>query len=156
MISKYFLFMWITTLYLCTFYTYLSAIPCSTLQIRPFRPYSLVRLSPSPVLFYIVSSICLGPPSSLLFVPAIHISHVHPPLTTRRLNIAIQVNNMGAWHLMYNRHTYIHHIMLLTIQPFFYTSSTLLGKLAGPDHSSGTVPVSSQLGWNFLPPHPVP
>jgi hypothetical protein len=71
---------------------------------------------------------CLSwPPSSLLFVPTIHISHKYPSLTTKRLNTIIQVNNMGMQHLMYNRHidTYIHHI-IITVQYFssyfFYTS----------------------------------
>jgi hypothetical protein len=59
--------------------------------------------------------------------------HVHPPLTTRRLNTAIQVNNMGARHLMYNGHIYgTSHTA--TMHSFFYTSSTLLGRPAGPDH----------------------
>ncbi len=73
-------------------------------------------------LLYCIFLVCLGPPSSLFFVPTIHISDVHPPLTTRWLNTAIQVNNMGAWHLMYNGHIYItqcyYTILLLN---FFYT-----------------------------------
>jgi hypothetical protein len=49
---------------------------------------------------------CLGPPSILLFVPTIHVSHVDTPLTTRRLNTSTQENNMAMLHLIYNRHTY--------------------------------------------------
>ncbi len=45
---------------------------------------------------YCIFLIYLGPPNSLLFVPTTQISHVHPPLTTRQLNTAIQVNNMSA------------------------------------------------------------
>ncbi len=54
-------------------------------------------MSPLPALFYIyfIFLVCLRPTISLLFVPTIHISHVHPPLTTRQHNTAIQVNNMG-------------------------------------------------------------
>ncbi len=75
--------------------------------------------------------VCLGPPSILLFVPMIHVSHVHPPLTTGRLNTSTHVNKMAMLHLIYNRHTYVHHINI-TIQLFLYTSSTLLGRPAGP------------------------
>jgi hypothetical protein len=39
--------------------------------------------------------VCPGPPSILLFVPTIHVSHMHPPLTTRQLNTSSPVNNMG-------------------------------------------------------------
>ncbi len=77
--------------------------------------------------------VCLGPPSILLFVPTIHVSHVHPPLTTRRLNTSTQVNNMAMLHLIYNRHTYIHHISI-TIHSFLHTSSTLSTSVAEPCH----------------------
>jgi hypothetical protein len=59
-----------------------------------------------------------------------------PSLTTKRLNTAIQVNNMGAWYLMYKRHIYSTSLNITT-QPFFYTSSTLPGRPAGPEHSCG-------------------
>ncbi len=100
---------------------------------------------------YCVFLVCLGPPSSLTFVTTIHISHVHPPLTMRRLNPAIQVNNTGVLHLMYTGHMYTVHHIIITIQRLLYTSSTLLGRPAGPDHScwehghsifSGPKPVS--------------
>jgi hypothetical protein len=37
--------------------------------------------------------VCLGPPSILLFVPTIYVSHMQPPLTTGQLNTNTQVNN---------------------------------------------------------------
>ncbi len=78
--------------------------------------------------------VCLGPPSISLFVPTILVSHVHPPLTTRQLNTNIQVNNMAMLHLIYNGHTYVHHI-IITIQHFLHTSSALSGRPAGLDPS---------------------
>jgi hypothetical protein len=75
--------------------------------------------------------VCLGPPSNLLFVPMIHVSHVHPPLTTIWLNTNTQVNNMTMLHLIYIGHTYVHHI-IINIQLFLHTS-ILLGRLA-PSH----------------------
>ncbi len=78
--------------------------------------------------------VCPGPPIILLFIPTIHVSHMYPPLTTRQLNTGTQVNNMGMLHLTYNRHAYLHHI-IFTIQFFLHTSSTLLGRPAGPDPS---------------------
>ncbi len=76
----------------------MSILALSSGQTEPFAslPLSCILL------------VCLGPPSNLLFVPTIHISHVLPPLTTRWLNTIIQVNHMGAWHLMYNGDIYIH------------------------------------------------
>jgi hypothetical protein len=70
----------------------------------------------------------------VFLVPTIHVSHVHPPLTTRQLNTNIQVNNMAMLHLINNRHTYVHHI-IITIQYFLHTSSTLSGRPAGLDPS---------------------
>ncbi len=69
-----------------------------------------------------------------LFTPTLHVSHVHPPLTTRRLNTAIQVNNMGAWHLIYNGH--IHHITLLyyTISLLIFLPNFWAGRLAPNFH----------------------
>jgi hypothetical protein len=58
----------------------------------------------SSILYVHIFLVYLGPPSSLLFVPTTHISDVYPPLTIRWLNTAIQVNNMGAWYLIYNGH----------------------------------------------------
>ncbi len=72
--------------------------------------------------------VCLGPPSSLLFVPKFHIAHVHPPLTTRWLNTIMQVT------------TWVHDI-LCTINIYAphnissYISSKLLGRPAGPELS---------------------
>ncbi len=78
--------------------------------------------------------VCLSPPSILLFVPTTHVSHVHPPLTTGQLNTSTQVNNMTMLHLIYNWHTYEHHINI-TIQLFLHTSSTLLSRPADPEPS---------------------
>jgi hypothetical protein len=51
---------------------------------------------------------CHGPPSILLFVPTIHVSHVHPPLPTEGLYTRTQVNNMAMVHLIYKvTHIYI-------------------------------------------------
>ncbi len=78
--------------------------------------------------------VCLGPPSILLFVPTLHVSGVHPPLPTGQLNTSTQLNNMARLHLIYNGHTYlrVHHINV-TIHSLLHTSSTLLGRPAGPD-----------------------
>ncbi len=78
--------------------------------------------------------VCLGPPSILLFVPSFHVSHVHPPLPIGQLNASIQVNNMATLHLIYNSHTYLHYIQI-NIHSLLHTSSTLLGRLAGPNPS---------------------
>ncbi len=55
-----------------------------------------------------------------------------PPLTTGQLNTSTQVRNMAMLHLIYNGHTYLHHINI-TFHSLLHTSSTLLGKLADPD-----------------------
>jgi hypothetical protein len=68
--------------------------------------------SSSPTLI-LCQLVCLGPPSSLLFVPTIHISHVQTPFTTRRFNTFIQVNIMGAQYNIYNRHLTTFLLMLL-------------------------------------------
>ncbi len=78
--------------------------------------------------------VCLGPPSILLFVPPLHVSHMHPPLPIGQLNTSIQVNNMAMLHLIYNSQTYLHHIHI-TIHSLLHTSSTLLGRPDGPDPS---------------------
>jgi TRAP-type C4-dicarboxylate transport system permease large subunit len=68
---------------------------------------------------------CLPWPTQQLVVcPTFHVSHAHPPLATRRLNTAKQVNNMNAWHLMYNRDIFItqyfYIISLLILLPHFW------------------------------------
>jgi hypothetical protein len=78
--------------------------------------------------------VCLGPPSILLFVPLAHVSHVHPSLPTQQLKTCVQVNNMALLHLMYNSHTYLHHIRAAN-HFLLHTSSTLLARPAGPDPS---------------------
>ncbi len=109
------------TIYICTW----GAIPCSTSRIRPFWPCPWDRLSLLPAPFYIVSSLFVLAHlcRSLLFIPTIHISHVHPPLTDRQRNTAIQVN-------IYTSHNYYY-----TTPSLYSTSSTLLSRPAGPDHS---------------------
>jgi hypothetical protein len=78
--------------------------------------------------------VCLGPPNILLSVPTIQVSHMHPPLTPGRLNTSTQVNNLAMLHLIYNSHTYVHHI-IITIQLFLHTSSIPLSRPDGPDPS---------------------
>jgi hypothetical protein len=105
MISQSFLFIWFATLCLFTFYTYLSGYTLQHLSNTSILASSLGWTEPfTSSLLYCIFLVSLGPPNSLLFIPTIHISHVLPPLTTRLLNTAIQVNNTGAWHLMYNGH----------------------------------------------------
>jgi hypothetical protein len=123
---------------LCTTYNYVHFI--HTWAVKHLANMSILALSSGQTeslvssLPYCIFLVCLGPPSSLLFVSTIHISQVHPPFTTTWLNIAIQVNNTGVPHLMYNGHIYIHHT-IITIQLLLYPSSTLLGRPAGPNHS---------------------
>jgi hypothetical protein len=80
----------------------------------------------SPTCIFLVS---LGPPRILLFVPIVHVSHVHPPLTTRWLNTNTQVNNIAMLHIMYKGHTYLHHI-IITIQLFLLLLYSWAGQLA--------------------------
>ncbi len=73
----------------------------------------------------------VGPPSISLFVPTDRVSHITPSLLSERLLTNVQVNNITMQHDTHG-HTYIHHIGI-TILLLFYTSSTLLGRPAGPD-----------------------
>jgi hypothetical protein len=99
-----------------------AAIPCSTSQICPFWPRPGVTEPFPSSLPYCIHLVCLGPPSSLLFVPTIHVSDVHPPLTSRWLNTAIQVNNMNAQHLINNGNIYIIQCyFMIFLLHFFYT-----------------------------------
>ncbi len=84
---------------------------------------------------YCIFLVCLGPPSSLLFISSTHISHRHPPSTTKRLYTAKEVNNIGVLHIMYNGYIYTYITKSLLCSFLFYTSSTLLGRPADPDHS---------------------
>jgi hypothetical protein len=103
-----------------------AAIPCSTSRICPSWTRPRVRLSPFPAHSYLLSTLLvLTHPAACYLSPMIHISHVRPPLTTRRIKTFIQVNIMSAWYLLYNGHIY-------TIQHFFLHFSSLLGRLAGP------------------------
>jgi hypothetical protein len=101
----FFSYICIATLYLCTLDTYLRGYLLQHLANMSILALSSGQTEPfASSLLYHILLVCLGPTRSLLFVPTIHISHVHPPFTTRRLNTAIQVNNMGAQHFMYNGH----------------------------------------------------
>jgi hypothetical protein len=114
--------------------TYLSGYFLGAPHEHPSWPCPQVRLSLLPALFHMYL-LCLScPPSILLFVPTIHVSHMHPPLTSRQFKTNTQVNNIAILHLIYNRHTYVHHI-IITIKLFLHTSSILLGRQAGPNPS---------------------
>ncbi len=59
------------------------------------------------------------------------VSHITPSLLSGWLLTNVQVNNTTTLHDTHGR-TYIHHIGI-TILLLFYTSSTFLGRPAGPD-----------------------
>jgi hypothetical protein len=118
-------------------YTFIpwAAIPCSSSRMRPSWPRPRVRLNPSLTYTYLVSRLFVlaHPVACSLF--QWFIFHMHnPPFTTRRFNTFIQVNNMGAWCNIYNRHIHILQIFFLC---FFLTSG-----LAGwpQTFKSGTLP----------------
>ncbi len=71
--------------------------------------------------------------SILLFVPMERVSHPTPSLRSGWLLTNVQVNNITTLHDTQG-YTYIHHIGITILLPF-YTSSTLFGRLAGPDPS---------------------
>ncbi len=108
-----------------------SAISWSTSRIRPSQPCPRTRLS-SPS--YCVFLVCLGPPSSLLIVSTICILHVRPPLTTRWLNTAIQLNNTDVLHLMYNGHVYTSHNFYYSTSSFTLLLYSCAGQLAPTTH----------------------
>ncbi len=85
--------------------------------------------SPFPSVFLV----CPSPFSILLFVQTDRVSHLTPSLLSGRLLTNVQVNNITTLHDTLG-YTYIHHISI-TILLLFYTSSTLLGRSAGPDPS---------------------
>ncbi len=116
-----FLLIQIAILYLYTLYTYLSSYFLQHLVDTSILASSL-GFTESFVcsLPYSIFLICLGPPSSLLFVPLIHISHVHPSLTTRWLNTDIQVNNMGVRYLIYNGYLNIMQCYCTILLLFFF------------------------------------
>ncbi len=72
------------------------------------------------------------PTQQLVIHPNDHISHMHPPLTTRRLNTAIQVNNMVR-HISCTTDIYISYNYCYSTSSlyFFYT----LGQAGWPVHS---------------------
>ncbi len=129
----------IVPLYLCIFYTYLSGYLLQLLTNLSVPASSSGQTEPfASSLLYCIFFVCHRPPSSL-FVPMIHISHVNPPLTTRRLNTSKQCVCVTS-HV---QQTLIHHITKLH-NISSYTSSILLGRLAGPE-----LPCWGQL--QFLP-----
>ncbi len=119
--------------------------------------YTLERQSPEAPREYIHSGLVLGLDwafcqlCSIMYLPCLfeptqqivicpHDSHfTHVPslnIYCRRLNTAIQVNNMDTRHLIYIGHIYIYiHHIIIAVQLLLYTSSMLLGRSAGPDHS---------------------
>jgi hypothetical protein len=105
----------------------------STSQIRPSWPRSRLRLSLLLALLPKCIRCLSWPPSILLFVPTDRVSHLAPSLPPGRLLANVQVNKITAPHDTH-RHINIHHIGI-TILLLFYTSSTLLGRPAGPDPS---------------------
>jgi hypothetical protein len=117
-------------LYLHFIHTWV-AIPCSTLQICPSWPRPQVELS-TPLLY----PSCLSwLTQQLVICPNDSYFRCAHPLTTRRLNTIIQVNNMGAWYIMYNEHIYIYRYIHYMYNVFSYASSKLLGRPAGPELS---------------------
>ncbi len=117
---------------LCTYLSgYFLGAPCEYVHLGLVLRLDWPSCQPPSTCIFLV---CLGPSSILLFVPTIHVSHVHPLLKTGWLNTSTQVNNMAMLHLIYNGHTYVHHI-IITIQLFLHTSSILLGRPAGPNSS---------------------
>jgi hypothetical protein len=116
-------------------FTYLSSCllgaPCEYIRHGLVVGSDWTSCQPSPICPVLV---CLGPPSILLFIPPFHVSHVHSPLPIGQLYTSIQVNNMAMLHLIHNSHTYLHRIHI-TIHSPLHTSSTLLGRPAGPHPS---------------------
>jgi hypothetical protein len=79
------------------------------------------------------ASCCHVQPSILLFISKGRVSHLTPSLLSGWLLTNVQVNNITTLHDTHG-HMYIHHIGITILLPF-YTSSTLLCRLAGTDHS---------------------
>ncbi len=90
----------------------------STSRIHPSWSRPRVRLSLLPLSSTCIFFVCLGPPRILLFVPPSHVSHVHPPLTTRRLNTDKQVKSMDMLYLIHNGHT--HNYYYSTPSSYFF------------------------------------
>jgi hypothetical protein len=116
------------------YYSYIREQPSSwgTSRICPSWPRSRLRLS---LLLVSLSKflVCHGSSSILLFVSTDRVSHPTPSLRSRRLLTNVQVNNITTLHDTHI-YTYIHHTGITILLPF-YTSSTLLGRPAGPDPS---------------------
>ncbi len=105
----------------------------STSRIHLSWPRSRLGLSLLLVFLSECISCLLCPSRILLFVPTDRVSHLYPSSLSGGLLTNVQVNNITTLHDTHG-HTYIHHIGITIVLPF-YTSCTLLGKAAGPDPS---------------------
>ncbi len=74
---------------------------------------------------------------------------MHPPLPTGQLNTSTQVNNTSMLHLIYNGHTYVHHINI-TVLFVLYTSSALLDRLLAPIPLVGIKYSVQYKGYNLI------
>jgi hypothetical protein len=105
----------------------------STSRIRPSWSRSRLRLS-RPLALLLKCIPCLPWPTQHLAVCSNRSGFtLNPFIAIWALLTNVQVNNTAALHDTHG-HTYIHHIGI-TILLLFYTSSTLLGRPAGPDPS---------------------
>jgi hypothetical protein len=113
---------------LYTLYSYLSSYSLKHPANTSIQGLSVGQTEPlTNSLQYCALSVCLRPPSSLLFFPTIHISRVHPPSTTRWLYTIIQVNNMGARCLIYKGHIYITSYQYTIFLLYFFHASEQAG-----------------------------
>ncbi len=86
-------------------------------------------------LFHKYSSCLFWPTQYLAVCPNGSCFTLNPPLPAGQLNTSVQVNNMATLHHIYaHNHTYLHHTYI-TIHFLLHTSSTPLGRPAGPDSS---------------------
>ncbi len=121
---------------------------CSTSRIHPSWPWSRLRLSLLLAFHSKCIHCCHVSSSILLFIPTERVSHLNPLLLSGWLLTNVQVNNTTTLHDTH-RHTYIHHIGITILLPF-YTSSTLLGRLAGPDSSCRIQFWSTNFGFRLF------
>ncbi len=106
---------------LCTYLNdYLLEAPCKYVRQGLIHGLNWTSYQLS---FTCIFLVCPGSPSILLFVPTIHVSYMHPPLPTRRLNACAQVNNMAMLHYMYMvTHIYITFILLSIPSSYLFHS----------------------------------
>jgi hypothetical protein len=112
----------------------------STSRIRPSWPQSRVELRLLLPCLMSILLVCLGPSSILMFVPMTQVSCLPFPASQTALH---QHMNKQHGHTTF-WYTYLHHIHV-TIHFLLYTSSILLGRLAGSDSSRLTQIYSSFL-----------